>query len=138
MIMQSHPRRNTWRYLNKGGKRKLMKTMVLVEWTQDKRLVGCTTSAMLVILCIMKYHSVLPAVMLNTQTFTNKRKESYQTGFFVIIWGTFSRGLSKLTGWCSFDIDKTLVCINFLDFHFFKTLMLVLQWCFPSPGLLHD
>jgi hypothetical protein len=39
--------------------------MVLVEWKTRTVLVACTTSDMLVILFIMKYHSVLPAVMQN-------------------------------------------------------------------------
>ena len=68
------------------------------------------TSAMLVILCIMKYHSVLPEAMFRRSPIQDfsENKENVVCQLFVLLRGTFASGLTKLTGWCSFDKDKCL------------------------------
>ena len=74
----------------------------------EKILFACATSDMLVILCIMKYHSVLPEAMVRispTQDFS-KYKDKILSQIIVLLRGTFSSKFSKLTGWCSFDKDK--------------------------------
>ena len=68
------------------------------------------TSAMLVILCIMKYHSVLPEAMVRNSPIHDfiKNKDNVVCQLFALLKRTFSSELTKLTGWCSFDKDKCL------------------------------
>ena len=67
-----------------------------------KRYFALTTCDMLVILFIMKYHSVLPAVIANK---TANPKVKFHKYVFVVFRGTFSCVLFKITGCCSFEKD---------------------------------
>jgi hypothetical protein len=71
-----------------------------------KRYFAFTACDMLEIL-FMKYHSVLSAVIENKTATPKIQFYKYQVD--VVCRGTFSCGLSKITGWCSFEKDSQFI-----------------------------
>ena len=102
---------------------------------------ACTTSAMLVILFIMKYHSVLPVVIANLtqrqifqqifqqifKAYKKKLKTSF-SGVFLVLDHYMTRANTRWR-------KNTKVCSTISECIYKKP---VLQQCFPGPDTLHD
>jgi hypothetical protein len=75
------------------------------DW-REKRYLACTTCDMLEILFIIKYHSVLPAVIASIEA--NPKIQFYKYQFDPVFEEHFLV-FCQITGWCSFEKDSLFI-----------------------------